>query len=166
MNTNTWTGVVALSIGLSATLAQAGQARRQPNQGAQGVTVSASLKIGGDSYNSSTSGSCTHAPQASIYDVPSEMWMVRQEADGRAIQLTFWHPTNGTADMFGFSARGKKGLQVSTVRGGPISGSGTVTLQRSGKGGTFTIDARTAAGEVITGTIRCDAFTAAVAEGG
>jgi hypothetical protein len=55
---------------------------------------------------------------------------------------------------------------VSTVRGGQVTGSGKVTFEPSGKGGTFRVDATAADGTSISGTIRCDAFTPHVAEGG
>ena len=39
-------------------------------------------------------------------------------------------------------------------------------FERSGKGGTFTVAAKGKAGEPVTGRLKCDAFTAAIAEGG
>jgi hypothetical protein len=156
----------ALAIVLAGGLtADAGQARRQ-SPGQQKVAVSAALKIGGESISSTADGACTHAPSASIYDIASEMWTVRQEENGRSIQLTLWHPKAGGADMFTLSVSGRKSLNVSTVRGGTPSGSGTVRLERTARGGTFSVDAKSAGGEAITGTIQCGGFTAAVAEGG
>jgi hypothetical protein len=62
---------------------------------------------------------------------------------------------------------GNSSRQISTVRGGgATSGSGKVTLEKSGSGGAFTIDAKTSDGASITGTIKCDAFAPHVAEGG
>jgi hypothetical protein len=43
---------------------------------------------------------------------------------------------------------------------------GDVILTPAGKGGTRTIDAKSKAGEAIVGTIKCDAFTPHIAEGG
>lgn len=39
-------------------------------------------------------------------------------------------------------------------------------FEPSGKGGTFTVDVKGKAGEALSGTFKCDAFTAAFAEGG
>jgi hypothetical protein len=67
------------------------------------------------------------------------------------------------------SCTGGASLQVNTVKAAaapPVEGSGTATLATAAKGGTFTIDASTSKGVRITGTITCDAFTPAVAEGG
>ena len=47
-----------------------------------------------------------------------------------------------------------------------MTGTGTVILSTSAKGGTFTVAAKTTAGEAIAGTIKCEAFTPAIAEGG
>jgi hypothetical protein len=130
------------------------------------VPVEVSMKIAGQPYVAKGSGSCTHEPKGSIYDVVSEMWTAIYQDGGRSVHLTFWKPVNGSAPMFTLAAIGKPGTNVSTVRGGPVTGSGTVTFAPSGKGGTFTVDAKSKAGEPVTGTIKCDAFTPAIAEGG
>jgi hypothetical protein len=156
---------LAFVLSCSNSLLDARQAGRQPS-GPQTVPVNVALKAGADTVTSSAAGTCTHAPQASIYDVVSEMWTVRQEENGRALQVTLWRPKNGSGDMFMLSVSGKKDLQVSTVKGGTPSGTGIVKLERTAKGGTFTIDAKAKTGEAITGTIQCSAFTAAIAEGG
>ena len=154
---------LASLLAVSTVLADAGQTRRQ---GSQKSPVEISLKIGGSSYSSNEPGTCAHAPTASIYGVLSEMWSVRQEADGRSAQLTMWRSKKDGEETFSLSVNDKKTVSVSTVRGGQVTGSGTIKLQPSGKGGTFTIDAKTKAGETVTGTIVCPAFTPATAEGG
>jgi len=130
------------------------------------VPMEVSLKVAAESYDAKGQGTCTHASKASIYDVPSEMWTVRHEEGSRSLQLTLWKPSNGSSAMISMSVHGKKHLTISTVRGGEVSGSGTATLAPSGKGGTFSVDARSKAGEAVTGAIKCDAFTPAIAEGG
>jgi hypothetical protein len=137
------------------------QANRRPT-----VPVEVSLKVGEAPYAVKGQGTCTHAARAGIYDTPAQQWTVRHQEEGRSVQLTFWKPTNGSAEMFSLSVRGKSDVNISTVRGGQMSGSGTVKLQPSGKGGTFTIEAKGKAGEPVSGTFKCEAFTAAVAEGG
>ena len=140
----------------------------QVRRGAQAdtVTVQISLKAGGQSVSASGPGKCTHAPQASIYGVMSEMWSVRHQDGDKATQLTLWRPKDGKDAMFSLSLNGGPTIDISTVRGGTVTGSGTVKLQPNGKGGRFTIDAKSKSGEAVTGTIECPAFTAAVAEGG
>jgi hypothetical protein len=155
--------IAAVAFTFATVLTQADQIRRQ---GPAQVPMEVSLKAGGDVYDSKTQGSCTHAPKASIYGVLAEMWSVTQEADGRSIQLTFWKPSDGSASMFSLSLNGPKSTTISTVRGGQAQGSGTVALAPSAKGGTFTIDAKARTGETIAGTIKCEAFTPAIAEGG
>jgi len=141
--------------------------RRAPGQERAKQAIQASLKVGGQTYESSEAGSCTHAPKASIYDVMAELWTVNQAAGERSLTLMFWKPANGSGEMFNLSVSDGKGSHnVNTVRGGTTSGSGKVTFEKSGQGGAFTIDAKTKAGAAITGKITCAAFGPHIAEGG
>ena len=166
--TTSWcrvSGAAVVTFMVASVLASAEQARR-PAPGAASVPMEVALKVGAVGYDAKGQGSCTHARQAAIYGVLSEMWTVRHEADGRSVQLTLWKPKDGSAQMFSLSINGKPDATVSTVRGGEVSGSGSIRLEPSGKGGVFAVDAKEKSGGSITGTIKCEAFTAAVAEGG
>ena len=156
---------VLMTLTLATVLVSAHQIRRQTS-GPALVPIEMSLKAAGEGFEMKNQGSCTQAPKASIHGILSEMWTVRQEQDGRSVQLTLWKPADGSAPMFSLSTNGKKSMTISTVRGGQVSGSGTVTLAPSAKGGTFTVDAKSQAGEPVSGTIKCEAFTPAIAEGG
>ena len=142
--------------------------RRVAGQTEPTQRIEAALKVGGEAYTSSEPGKCTHAPTASIYQVVSELWSVQQSSDGRSLALSFWRPKDGSADMVTLSVTsGNTSHQINTVRGaGASSGSGKVTLEKSGNGGTFTVDAKAASGVAVTGTIKCDSFAPHVAEGG
>ena len=155
----------AAAFACAAALATADQVRRQ-GPARPTVPMEVSLKLAGEAYEAKTEGTCTHAPKASIYGVLSEMWTVRHTNDGRSVQLTLWKPADGSPSMFSLSANGKKSWTISTVRGGEVTGTGTVTLAPAAKGGTFTIDAKGTSGEAASGTIKCEAFTPAIAEGG
>jgi HrpA-like RNA helicase len=154
---------LALTLFSSISLLDAPHARSQP--GAPMMDVTVSLKVGSDAFTSRAPGRCTYAPTASIYGVLSEMWTVRQEVQGRYVHLTLWRSKKDAQDTFSLWVNDRKNLTVSTVRG-QVSGSGTVKLQTSGIGGAFAVDAKAETGEAITGTIRCAAFSPAVAEGG
>ena len=156
---------VAAGIVFASAVPGADQVRRQSGTAAL-VPMEVALKVGSGAYEAKGQGACTHARQASIYNVLSEMWTVRHEADGRSFQLTLWKPKDGSAEMFSLSINGKPQATVSTVRGGQVSGGGTVKFAPSAKGGAFTVDAKDKSGATITGTIKCEAFTAAIAEGG
>lgn len=149
-------------------LASARIQRRPAGQQKPTVAIETSLQAGGERIASSASGRCEHAPMASLYDVISEMWRVEQTDDaGKGVTLTLWAPKDGSARMFTLSVSGggtSHSVQISRKQ--PSQGSGTVTLEPSAKGGTFKIDAKTAKGTAITGTIKCSAFTPAIAEGG
>lgn len=155
-----WTTALVV-ITCAVALPQAEQARQQT--GPIQVPIEVSLKIGGQAFIAKGLGSCTHAPKASIYNVPAQLWSVNQRGDGGLVQLTLWKPADGSANMFSLSV---KNTRISTVKGGQITGEGTVTLAPSGKGGTLTVDAKTRTGEAIAGTIRCEAFTPHIADGG
>ena len=148
-------------VGIDAQRRVAGQA--QTKQGIQ-----ASIKVGGQTYQSNEPGKCTYAPTAAIYQVVSELWSVQQSSEGRSLALSLWKPKDGSATMITLSvSNGESSHQVNTVRGGgTTSGSGKVTFEKSGSGGTFTVDAKTANGASISGTIRCDAIAPHIAEGG
>lgn len=133
------------------------------------VAVAIALRVDGQPFRFDGHASCRHAPMASIYGVAAEMWTVQQSEGQRSIALTVWRPKDGQGNWLSLSAsRDDKSYTVSTVTapGATVEGSGTVTLAPSGAGGTFTIDARAAEGAAIAGTIRCSAFTPAIAEGG
>lgn len=155
----------AVALACASALATADQVRRQ-GPARPTVPMEVSLKLAGEVYDAKTVGTCTHAPKASIYGVLSEMWTIRHQDNGRSVQLTLWKPADGSPSMFSLSANGKKSWTISTVRGGEVSGTGTVTMTPAAKGGTFSIDAKGKAGEAVSGTIKCEAFTPAIAEGG
>lgn len=153
---------VAIAVASMMSVASAQIRRTAPD--AAKVPMSVDLKLGSDAIAATGTGQCTHAPQASIYDVRSQMWTARHEGTGgKAVQLTLWKPMDGSAEMFTLSAGP---VTVSTVRGGQPSGSGTVKFEAAGRGGAFRIDAKSADGRAISGVIKCDAFTPHIAEGG
>jgi len=133
------------------------------------VDVSIALQVAAQPYRFDGKAVCQHAATASIYDVVAEMWTVQQSEGQRSITLTVWRPKNSPGNLFSLSVtNGGKSYVVNTVKvggAGIVQGSGKVTLTTSGAGGTFTVDAR-ADGAAITGTIKCSAFTAAIAEAG
>ena len=161
-------GCVISAIALFGFIADVDAQRRVPGQTQPTQGIQVALKVGGATYQSSEAGKCTHAPVASIYKTVAEMWSVQQNAGERSLALTLWKPKDGSGDMVTLSVTsGNLSNQVNTVRGGgATTGSGKVTLERSGNGGTFTVDTKTSTGTVISGTIKCDAFAPLTAEGG
>lgn len=160
------TVVAAITVSFGSGLEAQRRASSRPDTT---VPVTAALKVGAQAYDFTGKATCTHAPVAGIYDLRAEQWRVQQSDDRGSLSLTHWQPASGAA-MFNLSVT-SNGVRsnVSTVKvgaKGTVDGSGTVTLARAGKGGTFTIAATTAKGAKITGTIKCEAFTPAFAEGG
>jgi hypothetical protein len=154
---------IILSLAIALTIPSAASAQED-------VGVAITLQVAGQPYQFEGKAECQHEPAAYIYSVPSEMWSVHQNDGRRSINLSLWRPRNASGDMFSLSMgiRGNSHL-INTIKvpgEKSAKGAGKVTFTRSGAGGTFTINATTADGAVITGTIKCSAFTAAVAEGG
>lgn len=147
-----------------------GAQRRVPGQRPDNtVPVTVTLRAGAEAYNFTGKATCSHAPVASIYDLRAERWTVDQSDGSRSATLALWHPASGN-DLVSLALNiGNKRYSVSTIKvgsNGTVEGSGKITLAREGAGGTFTVDATAANGTKITGTVKCDAFTAAIAEGG
>ena len=148
-------------------IASIGAAQRGTEAGAD---VSIALKVAGQTFAFNGKGACTYAPVASIYGVKAQQWRVESNDARGSASLTFWRPAAGSGDMFSlYAATGGKSYVVNTIKtsgGGAPEGSGKVTFTPAGSGGTFTIDATAAKGGTITGTMKCSAFSPAVAEGG
>lgn len=150
-------GVVSLLTPLAA--------QRRPAEPPQDPKVPATinLKVSGAAYTFSGPATCEHLQRGSIYDTPAERWSVQQADGQRSLSLTVWRPLAGGGDMITMSVSdGGKRADVNTVKGRQqtqTTGSGTVKFAPAGKGGTFTIDAKTASGGAITGTITCEGFT-------
>ena len=131
----------SLTIALCGFIADVEAQRRAPGQTQPTQSIQVALKVGGATYQSSEAGKCTHAPVASIFKTVAEMWSVQQNAGERSLALTLWKPKDGSGDMVTLSVTsGNLSNQVNTVRGGVTTGSGKVTLERSGNGGTFTVE--------------------------
>lgn len=156
------------AMALAGWLVQVDAQRRAPAQAQATQGVQTTLRVGNQTHQSNERGKCTHAPVASIYQVVSQMWSVQQSSQGRSLSMTVWRPKDASGDMVTLSVgNGEATYDVNTVRSGqPAEGSAKVTFEKSGAGGTFTVDARTKDGRAITGTITCDAFAPHIAEGG
>lgn len=164
----TGVGVCAALALASVAAAQVARSPQQASDGTVGVTIA--LQAGGESYRFAGRALCTHEPQGFIYAVRARQWRVEQNDGARHLALTFWRPAGGSSDMFTLYVKdGGKTHVADTVKtkdGGSPKGSGEVTFAAAGAGGTFTVNATAANGAKISGSITCDAFRAAVAEGG
>jgi hypothetical protein len=134
------------------------------------VPLRIELSAGGDRAELTGMGRCTHAPQASIYGVPAALWRIQDSDAGeiRHATLTVWRPASGNAgDQFSLaiSSRARE-YRISTVKGGEIVGSGSITMHPSGAGARFEIVGTDADGRSVRATFQCERFAEHVAEGG
>jgi hypothetical protein len=149
---------------------------QRPTRSAEGapvddkVGVNVALQVDGGAYQFSGRGSCGHEPKGWIYGTAAKLWTVEQSEGPRSITLTLWSPTSGSGNMFTLRVTsGGKSYQADTVKGKdarPTKGAGSIAFAAAGVGGVFTVNATAANGAKMSGTIKCDAFRAVMAEGG
>jgi hypothetical protein len=132
-----------------------------PQEAKVGATIS--LNVAGAPYQFSGPAVCEHLSQGGIYDIPAQRWSVRHSEAARNLSLTVWRPQSGGGDMVTLAVdiAGKR-HDVNTVkapRAPAAVGSATVKFAAEGKGGIFTLNAKSGSGAAVTGTIKCEAFT-------
>jgi len=140
--------------------------RRPPGSAPQEQKVGLSIELRMDSvpYTFKGQGVCQHLAKGSIYDTLAERWSVQHEATGQNMNLTLWRPLKGGGDMVTLSVQsGGKRHDVNTVKGPQATqttGSGSVRFAPEGAGGTFAVEVTAVSGAKISGSVKCDAFTA------
>jgi hypothetical protein len=134
------------------------------------VPLSASVVVGGSTATFKGMGECHHTTDASIYEVPASMWTAAHDAktgDLSYLSLTLWQPKSGGGMQISLGVTvGRATYQIATVKGAPIRGSGTATVDLRGQGGSLVVRGATADGQSVLVTVDCSAFTEPVAEGG
>ena len=137
---------------------------------AQPGPVDIALQVGATKYQFSGQGECKAASQASIYGLSAALYSVTHSAGAQSLHLTLWQPKNGSPDMMTLTvSNASNRYEVDTVKGGTkrdTKGSGKTTVEKSGTGGVFKVEAVAAKGEKISGTIKCARFSGVQAEGG
>jgi hypothetical protein len=140
-----------------------------------GATAMANLtitgKAGGKQLQASGSGSCRHAPDASIHGVSASLWMVQYGGSGdgpvEQLNLTLWRPKDGSPDQLSLVLAAKSGEhRIEAGAKGESKGQGAVTILPNGPGGRLELTGKDAAGKPIQITIDCPAFAGVEAEGG
>ncbi len=133
-----------------------------PDDRKAGVRIA--LRVDGADYQFNGRAFCTYEPSANIVAVSGQHWQVAHEEAERRVILSFLRATRGMGDMFSLhvTVAGKKyvtnTITMSPTTRGSTEGSGKVTFEPAGTGGTFTIDATASNGARISGTVKCDAF--------
>jgi hypothetical protein len=154
------------------TEATAQRRARSPNPSALAeATLTIAGKVGGKSLQSSGSGACRHAPDASFRGVSASLWMVQyggsRDAALKQLNLTLWRPKDGSPDQLSLVLETSSGdHRIETGPEGEGKGQGTVTILPNGPGGRLELSGKEAGGEPIQLTIDCPAFAGIEAEGG
>jgi hypothetical protein len=147
-----------------------GEANASVATGAPGeVPLKIELSAGGDRAELTGMGRCTHAKEASIYGVPASLWQIQDSDTGEIghASLTVWRPASGGADQFSMAvASGDRDHRISTVKGGEIVGTGSVTMHTTGAGAHFEVVGTDGDGRSFRATFQCERFTEHMAEGG
>lgn len=140
------------------------------NQGAQ-ANLNVTGKAGGKKLQASGTGSCRHAPDASIRGVSASLWMVQYGGSGegpvKQLNLTLWRPKDGSPDQLSLALESKSGQhRIDTGSESANQGEGAVTILPNGPGGRLELKGKDAKGKPIELTIDCPAFAGVEAEGG
>ncbi len=144
-----------------------GEGASAPDSGQVAVVVGA--EIDGRRFASRGWGECRHAADASIYGMPSSMWLVQfsGNTEVRSVSLTLWRPKSGEADQLSLSITTPRGTaRITTVQGGQTVGSGSVELELADEGGRLRVDGRDAEGNAVEVEVECDRFMTLEAVGG
>jgi hypothetical protein len=134
------------------------------------VALTIEISAGADRAEVSGMGKCSHAKEGSIYGVPAALWQIQDSDAGeiRSASLTVWRPTTGDGpDQFSMAIGTATGQYlISTVKGGKVVGSGSVTMHPAGQGAHFEVVGTDADGRSLRATFQCARFTEHRAEGG
>jgi hypothetical protein len=150
-------------------LAQSLAPEGQKPQTESSLTVSGF--VGGKAIQVTGSGSCRHAPDASIRGVSASLWTVEyggsEDKAVKRLNLTLWRPKDGGPDQLSLELKTQSGdHRVETGAGRKHKGEGTVTILPSGPGGRLELRGKDAKGKPIQISIDCPAFGGVEAEGG
>lgn len=154
-----------------ATEADAQRLTQPANQGSSAQTnVSITGKVGKKNLQASGTGSCRHAPEASIRGVSASLWMVQYASgDGpvKQLNLTLWRPKDGSADQLSLALQSESGEhRIETGSQRKSKGQGSVTILPNGPGGRLELSGKDADGKRLQITIDCPVFGGVEAEGG
>jgi hypothetical protein len=134
------------------------------------VPLTASVVARGATATYKGLGECHHTTDASIYDVPATMWTAAVDARAAELSylnLTLWQPKSGGDLQISLGVTiGRATYQIATVKGAPIRGSGSATVESRGAGGSLVVRGADPSGGSVLVTVDCSAFTEPVAEGG
>jgi hypothetical protein len=160
----------ALTLALVVSLAVDGMAQRRPDGSVSGAPLTLSARIDGKTYKATGPGSCKHASDASIYDLPAALWMVeygnRAGTKIKQLNLTLWRPKDGSPDQVSLSLEtGSSSYRLASGGRAP-TGTATVRLSPMGAGGRFEVKGKDAEGRSVALTVSCPAFAGVEAEGG
>lgn len=138
-------------------------------QPAGDIALTVAATVDGRRYSADGTGECRHAGEASIYGMPSAMWLVQYVGGGdvRSVSLTLWRPKSGAADQLSLSIATANGSRrIATVQGGEIAGDADATLELENPGGRIVVDGEDDEGTPIHLELRCAGFATLEAVGG
>ena len=164
-----------VALGLLSALATEVAAQRLTPPANPAASAEASLniagKVGGKKLQASGTGTCRHAPDASIRGVSASLWMVQyggsEDGPVKQLNLTLWRPKDGSPDQLSLALESKSGEhRIETGGQEKSKGEGSVTILPSGPGGRLELTGKDAGGKPIEITIDCPVFGGIEAEGG
>jgi hypothetical protein len=133
--------------------------------GGESGPITIALTADGKTVRSGGAGVCEHTDSGWIYGVAAALWRVEfADAEGPIdhMGLTVWRHRSGDGpDQFSLIVQTEGGShRIDTVQGGDPVGSGRVTVEPGGEGGSFEVEGRDAAGVAIRLEVTCARFDA------
>jgi hypothetical protein len=162
--------ILSLMAGVSReALAQRLAPEGRMSEAQSSLTVSGTLK--GKAIQVTGSGSCRHAPDASIRGISASLWVVEfggsEDGAVKRLNLTLWRPKDGGPDQLSLEVKTQSGdHQIQTGEVGKHKGEGTVTILPSGPGGRLELRGKDAKGKRVQISVDCPSFGEVEAEGG
>jgi|SRR5829696_57752 len=155
-------------------MAREAAAQRKALTETRGVPAQANLLITGTvgkkTLEASGSGSCRHAPDASIRGVSASLWRVQYDGSGddavKQLNLTLWRPKDGGPDQLSLDLETRSGDHRIETGPDEHKGEGAVTILPNGPGGRLELSGKDARGKPIQITVDCPVFADVEAEGG
>jgi len=142
----------------------AGTSAHVPLRPPGSIYVGINLEVGGAPFAAKGAGECNYAAEASIQQMPGQMWSVRQRDSGQDVNFTLWQLKQGGEMFTLYVTSGGQVHRVNTIPVGPAAdrrGSGWASISMHGKSRQFSIDAVDDTGVRVTGTLSCSGFTRA-----
>jgi hypothetical protein len=135
------------------------------------VPIDIKVVLSGQEIRANGLGECHHITDGSIYEAPAAQWTAMYsgsaDAELQHLNLTVWQLKNSGPPQLTLAVLASSGRHdIATVKGGPLKGTGSASVQPGGAAGTLSVTGKDDGGNQLLVSVSCARFTEPVAEGG